>query len=230
MSILIDRSRRIGGHKGLVIPSGCILNLPLFLLDGKSIMSKDHYGHIGTVTGALWTSQGRYFDGVDDYISAGNNAIFQLVTALTLELWVKPGAVSGYLCGMPYTTSWSNPYNAYQVYYDNTNTRLNFNTNSNGTITGAASSAPANAWYHVVYVHRSSGTSWEAYVNTVSYGTSAGGDPSYSGLPKFSIMTRNADSKGEYGQGIIGEVRVYNRALTLDEILRNYQMSKWRYV
>jgi len=44
------------------------LYLPLYELDGSSFMSKDACGHICLVTGALWGSQGRTFDGGDDYI------------------------------------------------------------------------------------------------------------------------------------------------------------------
>ena len=45
-----------------------VLYLPLHQRDGSSFMSKDAYGHVCTVTGAVWTPEGRLFDGVDDYI------------------------------------------------------------------------------------------------------------------------------------------------------------------
>ncbi len=45
-----------------------VLYLPLYELDGASFMSKDAYGHLCTVTGALWTPYGRIFAGGDDFI------------------------------------------------------------------------------------------------------------------------------------------------------------------
>ena len=50
-----------------------VLYLPLYQPDGASFASRDAYGHLCTVTGALWTPQGRTFDGADDIIDLGNN-------------------------------------------------------------------------------------------------------------------------------------------------------------
>ena len=63
-----------------------VLYLPLYELDGASFMSKDAYGHLCTVTGALWTSQGRDFDGIDDSITLPT--AFDSLTDLTLEAWL----------------------------------------------------------------------------------------------------------------------------------------------
>ena len=51
------------------------------------IRSKDTYGHLCTVTGALWTPQGRSFDGVDDKILAPS--IFAAGASFTILGWFK---------------------------------------------------------------------------------------------------------------------------------------------
>lgn len=50
---------------------GCVLYLPLWQEDMQksTLISYDHYHHFSTVTGALWSSQGRSFDGVDDRVA-----------------------------------------------------------------------------------------------------------------------------------------------------------------
>ena len=63
-----------------------VLYLPLYELDGASFMSKDAYGHLCTVIGALWRPNGRYFDGIDDRIDLG---IALLGNANTLEIWAR---------------------------------------------------------------------------------------------------------------------------------------------
>jgi len=42
-----------------------VLCLPLYERDGSSFPSRDTYGHLCTVTGALWRENGHYFGGLD---------------------------------------------------------------------------------------------------------------------------------------------------------------------
>lgn len=96
-------------ERDFILDPSCILYLPLWKKDGAQFMSDDMYGHLCTVTGALWTPQGRYFDGVDDKIALasfgffreGKQTIlmtFKLITTIpgTREfLLYYPGAASG---------------------------------------------------------------------------------------------------------------------------------------
>jgi hypothetical protein len=64
-----------------------VLYLPLWSADlkGDSFYSKDSYAHLCTVTGALWTPQGRHFDGVDDKIAVPYHSVFQITAEVTVE-------------------------------------------------------------------------------------------------------------------------------------------------
>lgn len=55
--------------RDIVRDPSLVLDLPLHLLDGSKFMSKDAYGHLCTVTGALWRLNGRKFNGSSDHIS-----------------------------------------------------------------------------------------------------------------------------------------------------------------
>ena len=73
-----------------------MLYLPLYELDGAKIMSRDGYGTLCTVTGAMWTPQGHKFDGVDDNINCGNaDAIAYLPNGFTFNVWVNFSALDG---------------------------------------------------------------------------------------------------------------------------------------
>jgi len=82
-------------HAEVGIPSfaldpGLVLYLPLYELDGASFISKDHYGHLCTATGALWRPNGRYFDGVNDRIVIANAfSEISVSQPFTIILWVK---------------------------------------------------------------------------------------------------------------------------------------------
>ncbi len=68
------------------------LYLPLYKRDGTSFMSDEAYGHLATVTGAIWTPQGRYFDGVDDYLRIPDAPSLDLTGEMTILAWMKRGA------------------------------------------------------------------------------------------------------------------------------------------
>ena len=65
------------------------LYLPLYELDGASFMSKDAYGHSCTAIGALWRPNGRWLDGINDYINCGADTSFDISGTMTLEVWMK---------------------------------------------------------------------------------------------------------------------------------------------
>ena len=61
-----------------------VLYLPLGQLDGTSFVSQDAYGHLCTVTGTVWGSRGRYFDGADDLVNA--NAAINAIQDLSVGI------------------------------------------------------------------------------------------------------------------------------------------------
>jgi len=66
-----------------------VLYLPLWRLDGSpSIRSQDAFGHIGTVTDALWRPQGRYFDGANGIIVIPRTASLE-PNPITIGAWVQ---------------------------------------------------------------------------------------------------------------------------------------------
>ena len=58
-------------------------------------------GHLGTLTGAVWTAAGKNgsalsFDGVNDWVTVNDANDLDLTNGMTLEAWVRPTALSGW--------------------------------------------------------------------------------------------------------------------------------------
>ncbi len=209
-----------------VFDPSLVLYLPLWKLDGASIMSQDAYGHTCTVNGALWTPQGRTFDGTDDLITVGRiRALEGADATYTISLWTKMTdnltevrALFAYDANNVLAPTddiycyWSVANDALQVAVGNTPFV------SNVTDLGDL------GWHHLVFARTST--------NTLVYEDGAGVDDEVKTNPNGSsshVFKLGDDYQVEYWKGTIGEVRIYNRTLTAQEILHNYQATKWRY-
>ena len=214
-----------------------VLYVPLWKRDGSTFMSEDHYGHLATVTGALWRPDGRYFDGVDDDIRITNPSFLD-DTQGTIEFWCKTTAG-----GTVYPLSSSVVGTAddeiqVSVNTDIGNRRSGFVLLLNGSASFASftpiDSIILDTWHHIVWT--SDGSLVRGYIDganvalTVNVGTNTG--QWFASAPDSNVLTLGgvlrATLVGDY-TGIIGEVRLYNRALTPLEIQHNYLATKWRY-
>lgn len=163
----------------------------------------------GTISGAIFTSgnygNGLNFDGVDDYVSIGS---IGALTSLTVEGW------------MYYTTSAID-----RTVFGSTapgegrhiSLRSNgFELQPNGAVSTAWIGIPsvsANTWHHLALTWN--GTTLVGYLDGVYQGyafISGALDPA-----AVNAIGRQGGS-GWYMPGLIDEVRIYNRTLSLSEI------------
>ncbi len=206
----------------------CVLYLPLHRLDGASFMSKDAYGHLCTVTGALWTPKGRSFDGVDDYINCGSNAIFNFTSGdFTLGIWYQATTFGDANYRLLKRGSWQ--VDGWVLYAAGVGKgeKIFFETNQLGAsqITATAGSTIAvDTFYHIMVTR--SGTSVLIYLGGVdATDTEATHTNPATCSDDLEIGTAGAASL----VGRVGEVWIYNRALTPLEIMRHFLATKWRY-
>ena len=192
-------------------------------------MSKEAYGYLCAVTGALWTPRGRDFDGVDDYINCGHPLNLNFTSEdFSIEAWIKPDSLasnpnifakgsavtegyffllmsdgSGYLC--------TNQSESWQLSY---------------FPIGCIST---NFWQYVVATR--SRAVVKIYKDGIDVTTSPGThiDPASAPTRDAVIGIHPGKAQMELFDGLIGEVRVYNRALTPLEIQGNYLATKRRY-
>jgi len=188
-------------------------------------MSKDAYGHLCTVTGALWRPNGRWFDGSDDRINCGKPAALQNLSQKTVLLWMKGDiAATGY--DTPFHHGYkTSDYGEYFSWDTAAATLTILLKNTAGTGVNGAIACSKGVWYLLGY-------SWDG--TTVSY-YSNGNEATTADALTGTMGCSSTDLElgrypnVEYYKGLIGEVFIYNRGLSPLEIQHNYLATKWRY-
>ena len=178
------------------------------------------------------------FDGVDDYVDVPTSSTLTITSTITLEAWVKPGVVNPYgnIISKESATAGKSQYDLRhgQVTTDSKFTFFYMGTNDvyQGYSTNAQFSDTAK-WYHVVAVWTfGDSTSAKIYVDGVleagSWWIGTGNVAAYSdngGLDIGRFITAI-----QYYNGLIDEVRIYNRTLSAEEILSQYNTQKHLFV
>jgi len=212
------------------IPNGCVLYLPLWRPDlrGSVFKSIDPYGHTATVTGATKVALGRDFDGSDDLINLGKPAVFTGMSALTVGFWFyRATAFSGtsYVINNDSDTD----RRSYALGLTPTNA-YGWVVNSSGTLEDVSAALTyAGSWHFVVMTYDGAGLELYADGSKISPGTdSLTGTVRANTTDSFELMRSSRTST--YFSGSVGEVIIYNRALTLQEIQYIYNLTKGRYI
>jgi hypothetical protein len=185
---------------------------------GTSVGDASGNAHTGTVTGATWTTAGRFgnalsFDGTNDWVTVADAADLDLTTGMTLEAWVYPTALSGWRTVVLKETTGGL---AYALYAHDNAPRPATTVNTGGADLSAIGGAalPLNTWTHLAATYN--GTTLRLYVNGAEVGSLA---VSGSLLASASPLRFGGNAVwGEYFAGRIDEVRIYNRALSATEI------------
>ena len=207
----------------IVYDPSLVLYLPLWKRDGTSIQSDDAYGHTCTVTNASWGVQGRTFGGTDDVINCGSAASLDIHTNITVVAWVKTASAGESAGGRIFakgTTIFLATIDVDKVIFRIVVGAVNKNAIS------AGGTVPDGSFTHVAAVFN--GVNVLVYTNlTLETGTGTVGPIDDHSGDDFLI----GDAVGSINclDGVIGELSVYNRALSPLEIQRNYEATKWRY-
>jgi concanavalin A-like lectin/glucanase superfamily protein/fibronectin type III domain protein len=175
----------------------------------------------GTISGATWTSSGRYgkalfFDGSNDWVTIADAASLDLTSGMTLEAWVYPTVTpSGWRTLIMKEKSGG------AVYY------LDANSDQNRPVVGGLFSSGTQklyggsrltsyTWTHLAATYN--GSTQRLYVNgvQVAYRNQTGSMQTSGGV--LRIGGNGVTGWGHFFRGRIDEVRIYNRALTALEI------------
>jgi hypothetical protein len=226
---------RLGGKSDYIRDPSLVLDLPLYTLDGASFMSKDAYGHRCTNLGSIWTPQGRSFDGVDDYVDLDASIVFDFkaVSAKPFTLSVWSFQKSYPIDSQTFAAIGTTHFNAISFNWD-LNGNLFIIADTSGTfswdiLSRSVSSVSLNTWSFATFTRDTSGN----YIFYID-GTDAGGRFTdtrnlFIDINRLRIAGHYALAQGHMFNGLIGELCIYNRALTPQEIQHNYLATKWRY-
>lgn len=221
-------------RRDFILDPSLALYLPLYKLDGDSFMSDDAYGHLCTVTDALWRPNGRDFNGINAYLVTPALAPLQVGTGdFTISIWVNLDTVGGaaqVIIRLSYNTGVANDYRSAGFFEQGGVICAESRTAAGGEKT-AENAIAATTWYHLTVVRISEVI--YGYINGAAMTTTGivGADFDYSSGGKVYIGAGDNDAGGVayFMEGIIGEISFYNRALTPQEIQNNYLTTKWRY-
>jgi fibronectin type 3 domain-containing protein len=192
---------------------------------GSTVVDLSGNNLTGTIVRATWTPQGKYgnalsFNGSSSYVDLGNPTALRLTGSMTIEAWIKAAA---------------NPADDGQIVAKSNNSSgWQFKTTPDtgpetfGIAVSGSSSSHAqrysttvrnlNTWYHVAGVYDATARTLSLYVNGVlSSGTLSGTVPS-SQVNSGVNVNIGRRTGGFYFNGVIDEVRIYNRALSQQEI------------
>ena len=198
-----------------------------------TVVDSSGNGNTGTLTNMnLKTSpaigkvnQGLMFDKVDDAVNAGSASMVDNLQALSYCAWIKPRTFGQQFIGMIFSK-------AFVKYFGITSSnKLDFFVSYDGTNidkTTASNSVSYNVWSHVCATWSGAGSNSVAiYLNGSSMPiTGSDGTGNTVTEAASSYVLGNVGSGGRTFDGIIDEARLYNRALTANEVKQLYLMGK----
>jgi chitodextrinase len=188
---------------------------------GTTLADASGSGHTGTlVNGPAWVAgqttygQALSFDGLDDAVSVANPDTYNFGTAdFTLETWVKRtvlGGADGNIFSKCTATTWT--LGCKELYFNPSN-QLRFGSSATGD-TVSRTIADTN-WHHIAVTFTDSTKTLRIYVDGVLV-TTATKALEADGVGHV-VTLGNLRGSNPFS-GLIDELRIYNRALTLAEI------------
>jgi hypothetical protein len=185
---------------------------------GSSAIDASGNGYTGSMVGGIAYTPSRFgtalkFDGFDDYVQITNlNIPTTSGSKVTVEFWMN---WSGLDSRMPMG------FRAYDLWF--ASGCFGFNT-GNGDLRGMSTTSLANKWVFVSAIFNSGDSRLsELYINGVNQTLSqCGGVPATQYLSTTMTVGSWPLLDGYWYQGMIDEFRLYNRALTPQEIANHY--------
>lgn len=191
---------------------------------GATAADASGQGNPGAVTGATWTAAGHYggalsFNGANNWVTVGDSPSLDLNGTLTLEAWVYPATA---MSGSKTVAVKAN--GGGKVYWLRAN---NISGHPEGGIqqsggplrTEGTSPLSPQQWSHLAMTY--DGAQETLYVNGQAVSTQTLSGPILTSGGALLIGGQPGGGYGAFFQGILDELRIYNRALSPAEIARD---------
>ena len=185
---------------------------------GTTVADSSGNNNNGTLSNATWATAGKFgkalsFNGTNAFVSIPDSTSLHLTTGMTLEAWVNPATLGAVwrtviLKERPSDLVWG-------LYANSSSGKPEADLASPAdTLLNGVSALPLNAWSHLAATY--DGANLRLYVNGTQVSSKAvtGTLTTSTGLLKIG---GNA-IWGEFFNGMIDEVRIYNRALSATEL------------
>lgn len=200
-------------------PSGQVLAMAFNEGAGTTTEDRSGYSQSGLLSNTTWSATGKFggalsFNGSSSSVIVTDSNALDLTNGMTLMAWVRPAAGGSWRTVLLKEGSGDLAYALYSS--TDSNRPGGYFVTSGGVTRGlqAGTALPLNAWTHVALNYN--GTTMTLFVNGAQVGSAgaAGGIGPTSGPLRIGGNSIWA----EWFNGLIDEVRVFNRALSLAEI------------
>ena len=191
-------------------------------------------GNNGTLTNGPTYSSGNggsiVFDGTNDYVSVAYNSSLDTPNGATYELWLYFGGTAGTILTRGTSDSGATPDNPRLYTYSSGQLYWDWSSPGSDKYMYSPVNCNTGAWNHI------EGTATPgSYLGLYINGVNATGSPYGGTLPNplynsgDPIIVGGATWIPNYYTGNIASVRLYNRVLSSNEILQNYNATRRRF-
>jgi hypothetical protein len=166
------------------------------------------------------------FDGINDYVNLGNPLTLSLNMNITLSTWINSTTLFSSQNFPPFIIKGINV--SYMLFGNSlTNQiRIRIGDNNIANAVDSISTISSNIWYNVVGTY--DGNNIKIYINGVLDNQKARIGTIPTGSDNI-IMGFNPSGEALVYNGRISNTQIYNRALSAQEVLQNYNATKTRF-
>ena len=210
-------------------------NIKSYQSGSTTWFDKSGFANNGTLTNGPTFNTGSggsiVFDGVDDYVRVPYNTSLNPDT-ITVSSWINRSLAVNYahFIGLPVDNiTWASPYMPHGIEYIGTSDTMSFTlgfTDNSFTYTYVNLPFGNNQWFNFTGTYDK--TNVKIYINGVLSTTRAETKTMYQSTADFYIGTINSSAQYPLN-GKISNTQIYNRALSADEVLQNYNATKTRF-
>jgi len=157
------------------------------------------------------------FDGVDDYVTIPHSTSLDITDKITIATWVKPMTSmddKSILCKRAGAPNWW----AYGIRANDDKFSGRFSIGGEVKEPIADTAYTIDTWYHVATTYDRSHV--KLYINSILQSRILSATDTIDSVT-HNIFVGSWDGSQKFSNSLIGEVRIYNRALTQEEILYN---------
>jgi hypothetical protein len=202
---------------------------------GTTWSDKSGFNNNGTLTNGPTFNTGSggsiVFDGTDDFVNIGNIGDYSTLS-YTLESFIYP-EFDSILFGRPFLSKGLNcSQGEFSFEYGRIANKFTFLSSYASLALMSNSTYPKNNWYHAVITRSNNGNGTYTnilYINGILDNTTTISYPSETTNGNLSIGGQNICSNIGDFLGKIAMSRIYNRALSAQEVLQNYNATKGRF-